>query len=87
MILIPVGIAFVVLVVYLIIRQEKKRREALREKAQTLGFTYTQKAVLNEIGKAREFHLFNIGHSKRIRNLLKRDVNIAESDQEYNLIL
>jgi hypothetical protein len=73
MLLIPVGFACLVLVVYLIIRREKKRREALREKAQMLGFTYTQKAELNEIGKAGEFHLFNIGHSKRIRNLLERD--------------
>lgn len=72
MILISVSIAFIILIVALIIQREKKRRVAMREKAQMLGFTYTQKAGLNAAGKAREFHLFNIGHSKRIRNLMKR---------------
>lgn len=79
MFFIPVGIVVVGLIVYLIIRHEKKRREALRERAQTLGFTYTKKAGLDEIGKAREFHLFNVGHSKRIRNLMARGADSTQT--------
>jgi len=67
------GIILLAFIISLVIRHERKRREALRLTAQTLGYGYTRKMELEGIGKAEMFHLFNIGHSKQIRNFMKRE--------------
>lgn len=85
---IALGVGAIALIIYLVIRQEKKRREALLQKAQMRGFTFTQKGKLDQIGKAEEFHLFHIGHGKRIRNLMERNDQGVQSwlyDYQYTV--
>lgn len=67
------GIAVIGLIIFLILYYEKKRREDLQEKAQMLGLTFSQKAEMNEVGNAMEFHLFHAGHTKRIRNMMTKE--------------
>ena len=70
---IAAGVGIVALIVYLVIRYERKRREAMKTTAQMLGFQYEQKAGMDAAGEAEAFHLFHVGHSKKIRNLMTRD--------------
>ena len=70
--IVPVSLVIVAGIIALVIRYDKKRREALKEKAMTLGFSYTPKTGVSEIKSAQEFHLFNIGHSRRIKNMMQR---------------
>ncbi len=70
-------ITVVVLVVFAIVysvRQEKKRREAMRVLAEANGFTFTQKVdAPGEVGLP-QIELFERGHSKRITNVMVGEV-------------
>jgi hypothetical protein len=77
------GIAFVILLFY---RHEKKRREALKIKAQTLGFSYLDKTGLDQIPASAIFHLFSVGRAKRILSLMQKDeegVRTSIFDYDY----
>ena len=78
-IVILAGAFFIAVVVQLFLRYERKRSEALQLKASTLDFSYTNKAELEEIGAAGQFHLYKMGRRKRIRNLMMRGSNDVQT--------
>lgn len=85
---ITAGVAVVAFIIYLVIRRERKRREELQLAAQTLGYQYTQKIGMEAVGEAKSFHLFNTGHSKRIRNMMVReetDIRSLIYDYQYTV--
>ena len=85
-IIVPVSIIVIVCIIMIVIRIERIRRAALKEKAMTLGFSYTPKAGVSEIISAQEFHLFNIGHNRKIKNMMQRTSDGMETriyDYQY----
>lgn len=83
---VPLAILAVVFIIYLVIQHEKKRREAFKALSMRLGFTYVSKTGLSELPSANAFHLFNIGHNRRIKNLMRRSadgVSTAIYDYQY----
>ena len=66
-------IAFIILAVFLVLRnrrKERERTEALRQVAAQLGWNFTEAAPLNMIAGFENFELFNSGHSKEIKNMM-----------------
>jgi hypothetical protein len=56
------------------IKQEKKRTEALKSLADSIGFTFNPSPSSDEYPMV-DFKLFDIGHSKRFRNGMKQEKN------------
>ncbi|NQT26347.1 hypothetical protein HQ585_13410 [candidate division KSB1 bacterium] len=84
--LIPLAVILIISIITLVVKHEKKRLELLKAQAMRLGFSYTAKAGLTEIQSAKEFHLFNIGHSRRVKSLMERSsdgVKTAIYDYQY----
>jgi hypothetical protein len=66
-------VAFIILAVFLVLRnrtKERERTEALRQVAAQLGWNFTEAAPLNMIAGLENFELFNSGHSKEIKNMM-----------------
>ena len=77
----PVGESGVVLIVILVIAAVaaamvigiimwRKRRQALRQLASSLGFTYSPRDMFHLPGRFDFLNLFNIGHSRRASNVI-----------------
>ncbi len=62
----------VLFVVFMILmaRQEKKRTEALKQVSATLGLTFEAKGDLARIRALGDLSLFDLGHSKDVRNVM-----------------
>jgi hypothetical protein len=56
------------------IKQEKKRTEALKNLAESIGFTFNPKPMAEDYSIAT-FQLFDIGHSKRFSNGMTQEKN------------
>jgi hypothetical protein len=66
-------VAFIILAVFLVLRnrrKERERTEALRQVASQLGWNFAEAAPLNMIAGLDNFELFNSGHSKEIKNMM-----------------
>lgn len=62
--------ALIGLIIFLALRAERKRKEALMELAARMGFAHEHKPVFNTQGVYAQLRLFNRGRSKKIRNAL-----------------
>lgn len=56
------------------IKQEKKRTEALKNLADSIGFTFNPKPMAEDYSIST-FQLFDIGHSKRFSNGMTQEKN------------
>jgi hypothetical protein len=63
-----------ILIIVYTIKQEKKRTEAFKNLADSLGFTFNPKP-LAEAYPVSQFQLFDIGHSKRFSNGMIQEKN------------
>ena len=87
-IIVSAVIVMMVLIIIAVVRAEKKRREAFKNQAMRLGFTYAQKADMTEVQAAQAFPLFQRGHTKRISNFMQRQsdgLQIAVYDYRYTV--
>jgi hypothetical protein len=86
-ILIIVGIlVFIGALIWLSFYIEKKRTEALRQAALRLGLNFQPKGDPVFQNELSAFHLFNQGHSRVLKNLMRgnnRDADMAVFDYRY----
>jgi len=78
--------AFVVLIVVLSVRAERKRRDALRGAAQEMGLSFDEKGDDTLLDALGSFHLFSQGHSRRIRNVVHgvaNEIDLKLFDYRY----
>jgi hypothetical protein len=68
-------IAFVIVVVAVSAAIERKRTEALRKTAEEFGFEFKPEPGVGFLGDLSEFHLFNQGHSRTFKNLMRGVAN------------
>jgi hypothetical protein len=76
------------LVMYLILRSahEQQRMEQLRAVANRMGFSFSAQAEPSLWGQVEGFRLFSQGRSRRIHNLMRRqihDINVTLFDFRY----
>jgi hypothetical protein len=71
-------IAVVILVVYLAVRVEKRRREQMRRQAALLGFSFEEQRAL-DAEPYRRLPVFGRGRRQRIRNVLRRSSGREET--------
>ena len=79
-----VGGAILIVVVFISPKYSKKRAKAIESAAISMGFTYEGdgKNLVSQIGKA-PVHLFSLGHSKVINNVLRGPGGITVFDYQY----
>jgi hypothetical protein len=77
-VVIPVFLAAMVGVWYLVRRAEQKRREALRQMAEQLGLDFEPEADQLLTAELARLHLFRQGHSRRAANLMRGRVGKEE---------
>ncbi len=63
-------LAFAAIIIAFRYAYERERSRALRLVAQTLGFSFEKSPSINMLEKFGDFHLFSLGHGRRIRNLM-----------------
>ncbi|HDQ46170.1 MAG TPA: hypothetical protein ENN17_11860 [bacterium] len=73
MILISVITFGIFLVIFLTVRHERRRREALKEMAMRRGFSFLPRAEPDSIPATKRFSLFSIGRQRRVRSLMHKD--------------
>ena len=56
---------------------DKKRTEAVKNLADSLGLEFVGNVEPSQLGEVTEFPLFQAGHSRRVRNLLQGETDIA----------
>ncbi len=68
-----IGGAFVVVgcILLLVYRLEKQRTEAMRKSAKSIGFSFSDKKDIKDVGDFRGFKLFSIGRSRKIKNFMQ----------------
>ena len=76
------------MVIYLIARTalEQQRMEQLRAVADRMGFSFSAQADPVLEGRVEGFRLFSQGHSRRIRNVMRRqihDIDVTMFDYRY----
>ena len=71
-------ILIVGVLIYIFWIKEKKRTKELSLLAASLKLNFSHKDNEGLFDKMNKFHLFSVGHSKRIKNLIEGDVNNAE---------
>lgn len=79
-------IAVVAIVVLSYYYQEKQRTEQMQAVASRLGFSFRPEAERGLLGELGRFHLFSQGHSRKIRNVLRReiqDIRVTLFDYRY----
>jgi hypothetical protein len=65
------SIGLVAAIIFLAIKKERERREAMRRVASTMGFTYAEKLGAEDVAPiVGELPLFNRGHSKKAPSVL-----------------
>jgi hypothetical protein len=69
-IFIVAGATVTLLIIWLVIWTERRRREAVEVVAGTLGLHYSRKDPDGLPGSLTDFHLFSQGHRKRAENIL-----------------
>lgn len=80
------AIAFVCALGAITMHLEKKRTNALSAFANSMGFTFSNQASPALLGPARSFHLFDQGHSHKIKNLIQgvaNDIDVRIFDYRY----
>lgn len=85
---IPAVILVLLGIIWIAVRFEKKRGKSMKAQAVRLGWSYAPKAGLSDIPSADAFHLFNIGRSRRVKNLMQgggEDLHTAVYDYQYTV--
>ena len=80
------AVALVGAIIFAAHQFEKKRAEALQAAANSMRFTYSQKAEPGLLERLKHFHLFSQGHSKKIKNVLRGeagDLDVSVFDYSY----
>jgi hypothetical protein len=70
--------AVITIIFILARRAEKKRTEAIQEKARMYAFAFTPTADLLSIPSYNEFYLFSLGHSKHMNNVMRKSASGTE---------
>jgi hypothetical protein len=78
-VLVPVLIAVIAGIAYLAWQMEKKRREALRQVAENLGFSFSPEAAELSSAEFARRHLFTLGRDRRATNLLRGQLDHEEA--------
>lgn len=76
--LIVSGIGIIALIIFLVVRHEKKRTEEFQGVAAELGLPFHPKGDASLLERLKDFHLFSQGHSKKMRNLLYGEIEGGE---------
>lgn len=77
--LIIVGsLAFVGLIIAAVLYAEKKRTEALERVATDLSLSFSKKHDETLLATMQRFKLFNQGHSRKMKNVMQADAEIAK---------
>jgi len=72
------------IIVLLVLRADRKRREAIKLAAQMLGFDYAEKAEMEVLGDGATMHLFHRGRSPRLHNvMLRQGMEASESVLDF----
>jgi hypothetical protein len=67
--------AVITMIFILVTRAEKKRTEAIQEKARMYGFAFIPNADLGMIPSSNEFYLFSLGYSRRVNNMIRKSAS------------
>ena len=76
------------LIIFLAFFFEKRRREALQQAAQSIGFSFAGKPAGNELPQLANLNLFNQGHSRKLYNLMqgsRSSFSVAVFDYKYTI--
>lgn len=66
------GVPLAAIIVLLVLRAERRRREAMKQAAQMLGFDYAEKAEMDVLGDGAALPLFHRGRSPKLHNVMQR---------------
>jgi hypothetical protein len=83
---IAVGIAVVIIIIYVIWYYDNQRLKALKRLAESLNFTFSKKSNESMLEVLGRFHLFSQGHSRSISNVFSgmfNDIPVMVMDYKY----
>lgn len=72
------GLSIVCVVIWLVHQHEKKRTEAMRSVAEEIGLSFSATKDESLLAKLQAFSLFNKGHSRKMKNVMKAETELAQ---------
>ncbi len=72
------GLSIVGLVIWIVCRSEKQRTEDLAKVADDLGMQFSPKPDSTLLAKLQGFSLFNLGHGRKMKNLMTAETDLAK---------